>query len=283
MKKTVLALLLAAFLPDIAAAGWWAENDYISGSNGLKKDSLSTLTSVSRRVMLGASAAFYRDSAAYRDRMYSFRLPVMYTGRSNIIYISPFVYPVSPDTGSGASGAKAYLQTSLTGPDDQNYLRLLFSAAAASQKARLAGGGRKDFSETAFELQVEKSYYSQFFLLASAAAFSSPSGVSNATLSRPALDHSEMAYFGTFQPVTALPDWVLTAQASRSMKPDFDTYLYVGYSKISFRRTGEAGSLVGGMKFELSKSTTLDLAYNAFKLQNTSNKNYCRVLLRTVF
>jgi len=283
MKKLILALLLAAALPGLAAAGWWVENDYITGSNGLNKDSLSTFTMLKHGIMLGAGAAYYKDKAANKDEMYSFRLPIMHTGRSNILSFSPFIYPVSAETGSGAYGAKAYVQTTLTEPDDENYLRLLFSAAAASQKARITGGDRKDFSESALEMQVEKSYYSQFFLLASAAAFTKPSGVSNTTLVQPALDHSDMAYFGALLPVTALPEWVITAQASRSMKPDFDSYVYLGYSKISFRQTGDAGSLIAGLKFELSTDTTLDLAYNAFKLQNTASKNYGRVLLRTVF
>lgn len=283
MKILLLALLLAAALPGPARAGWWLENDYSAGSNGLRRDSFSTFAMLRNGYMLGASAAFYKDKAANKDEMYSFRLPIMRTSHSNILSFSPFIYPVSADAGSGAYGAKAYLQTSLTEPDDQNYLRLLFSAAAASQKARLTTGERKDFSEAALEMQVEKSYYSQFFLLASAAAFTNPSGVSNATLVRPAMDHAEMAYFGAYRPITALPEWVMTAQASRSMKPDFDSYVYLGYSKISFRQTGDAGSLTAGMKFELSQDTTLDLAYNAFKLQNTSNKNYYRILVRTVF
>lgn len=284
MKLLPLLLTLALLLPGTAGASWWAENDYSSGSNGLKKDSLTVLTTVTGKLMAGGSASFYRDTSAYPKKVYAFRLPLMYTGSRNILSLAPFVYPVSPRTRSGAKGVRAYLRTSLTEPDDENYLYLTAAGAWAGQTAMLAGfPGRKTFSETAVEFQAEKSYFRQFFLLASAAAFSKSGDASNANLATPALDHAEMASLGTFRQVTALPDWAVTFQLSRSMKPEFASYLYIGYSKIAFRQAAAANSVITGLRLEISQKTTLDLAYNMFKAEDSAYQNYYRILLRTVF
>ena len=92
-----------------------------------------------------------------------------------------------------------------------------------------------------------------------------------------------MAYLGTFRQITDLPDWVMTAQVTRSMKPEYASHLYIGYSKISFRRVPMASSLILGIKLELTKKTTLDLAYNAFKMEDAGYTNYYKILVRTVF
>jgi len=284
MKLLPLLLTLSILLPGLAGASWWAENDYSSGSNGLKKDSLTVLTTVSSKLMAGGSASFYRDTAAYPEKVYAFRLPLIYTGSRNLLSLAPFVYPVSPQTRSGAKGVRAYLRTSLTEPDDENYLYLTAAAAWAGQTAMLAGfPGRKTFSETAVEFQAEKSYFRQFFLLASAAAFSKSGDASNANLLTPALDHADMACLGTFRQVTALPDWVVTVQLSRSMKPEFASHLYIGYSKIAFRQAAAANSVITGLRLEISQKTTLDLAYNMFKAEDSAYQNYYKILLRTVF
>lgn len=284
MRTLALSLALAAWLPCAAGAAWWAENDYVTGSNGEKRDSATAFARIDKNFMAGASAAFYRNTAGYREKVYAFRAPLMYSGARHFLSLTPFVYPVTPGTRSGAKGARAYLQTSMTEPDDENYLNLTVAGALASQDAMRADlGRRKSFSESSVELQAEKSFFGQFYLLGSAAAFGKSGGATNGNLAAPALDHSEMAYLGTFTQLTALPDWVMTFQASRSMKPDFDSHLYLGYSRISLRQAPRLASTVLGMKLELNAKTTLDLAYNAVKAENAAYKNYYRVLLRLVF
>jgi len=284
MKTLALLLALAAGFPVFSQAGWWAENDYAAGSNGFKKDSLTVFTNVTSNFMAGGAASFYKDTASYRDTVYAFRFPLMYSARSHFLSLTPFIYPVSDKTHSGANGFKLYLQTALTEPDDENYFQLTAAGAWAGQTARLQGfQGKKNFSETAIELQMEKSYFGQFFLLASAAAFSKNGEASNANLVTPALDHAEMAYLGTFRQITALPDWVVTTQLSRSLIPEYSSHLYIGYSKISLRRAPRANSAIMGLKLEVSPKTTLDLAYNIFKAEDSAYKNYYKILLRMVF
>lgn len=284
MKTFLLLLVVAAGLPTLTQAGWWAENDYATGSNGFKKDSLMVFTNITSRFKAGTAASFYRDKAAYRDTVYAFRAPLMYSLSSHFLSLTPFIYPVSNNTHSGAGGLKMYIQTALTEPDNENYFYLTAGGAWAEQSAQMQGfQGRKRFSETAVELKAEKSYFNQFFLLASAAAFSKSGPASNGNLITPALDHAEMADLGTFRQITALPDWVMTAQIARSMKPEYSSHLYIGYSKISYRSAPRANSAIMGIKTEITNKTTLDLAYNMYKEKYASHKNYYKILLRTVF
>ncbi|MCM2267033.1 MAG: hypothetical protein NDI60_04580 [Elusimicrobiales bacterium] len=286
MKHLLLAAAFSAFFTASASAAWWLENDYASGSNGLKKDSFAVFTKLTPRLVLGANTAFYRDSAAYRDKTWSFRLPLMYSGETLSVSLKPFIYPVASGSRSGASGAKVFLLTSVSEGDDESYLRATVSGAWAAQKSRVlenAVPGRKNFSQSAFEVQVEKSYFSQFYFLASAAAFTKPSGVSNATLVTPAMDQSELAYLGTFRQITALPDWAMTAQVARNMRPEFDSHIYAGYSKISFRRAGAANSGIAGIKLGLNERSMLDLGYNLYKEEGAAWKNYYKIGLQVFF
>lgn len=282
----MLAAFFTAFLAANSSAGWWAENNYATGSNGLKKNSLTVFTNIAPHAVLGVNGAFHRDTAAYRDKVYSYRLPLMYSGKMFFASLTPFVYPVSEQTRSGAAGGKLYLLTSAKAEEDESYLHLSLAGAWASQRARALENGamkKKTFSETAFELQVEKSYFGQFFFLASAAGFTKPSGVSNSTLVTPALDHSDMACLGTFRQVTALPEWTLSAQVARNMKPDFDSHIYAGYSKISYRNTRAANSGTAGLKMGLTDKATLDMAYNLYKEEGAVWKNYYKILLQVFF
>ncbi len=287
MKRLLLAAaLLAATVPG-ARASWWLENDYAFGSNGLSRNSLTAFNRFSRTLTGGLNISFYKDNAAYDDRVYSFRVPVMYSGPRYFVSLKPFLYPVSPHTRSGAYGGKIYLLTSLHEGNDESYTHLILSGAWARQKAFLAEAGtteRKDFSQTAFELQAEKSFYGQFFFLASAAGFRKPGGgADNSNLVTPALDQSELAYLGAFRHLTAVPEWALAVQVARNMKPEYDSHLYAGYSKISFRRAEKANSLTGGIKLNLNERSTLDLAYNAYKQESSAWKSYYKLLLQLFF
>lgn len=283
MKKLLLAALFSACLLPGANAAWWAENDYATGSNGLKKDSLTLFTNMAPRVTAGFNAAYYRDTASYRDRVYSFRLPLTYSGDLFSVSVKPFVYPVSAKTRAGASGGKVYLLAAVNEDPDAGYLRLALSGAWATQKARLNTADVKTFSQSAYEVQVEKSYFNQFFFLASASGFTKPSGVTNAALANPALDQSELAYLGTFRQVNAIPEWAAAVQLARSMKPEFDSHLYAGYSKISYRGMKAANSALAGIKVGVTEKATLDLAYNLYKYEGANWKNYYKILLQLFF
>jgi hypothetical protein len=173
--------------------------------------------------------------------------------------------------------------TALT-DDEQSYLHLTLSGAWAQQRVPTTdSAGGKTFSEEAGEAQLEKSFFGQFFFLASAAGFSDPAGVSNRTLVRPALNQSDLAYLGTFRQVTALPEWTLSVQAARDMRPDYDSHLYAGYSKISYRGGALANSGIAGIKISLTERSTLDLAYNFYREAPSAWKSYYKAFLQIFF
>jgi len=286
MKQLLLAAALSVLCAAPSSAAWWMENDYSAGSNGLHKDSLTLFTTPVRNFTTGVNAAFFKDSGAYTRRVYSFRLPLMYTGPKFFTSFKPFLYPVDADTRSGAYGGKLYLLTSLSEDTEESYLHLAVSGAWARQDVRLDLAGtptEKKFSQAAYELQAEKSFYGQFFFQASAAGFTKPDTATNANLITPVMDQAELAYLGVFRQVTALPDWVMTAQVARNMKPEFDSHIYAGYSKISYRREDKANSVIFGMKLELNEKSNLDLAYNAYKEQSSAWKSYYKLFLQLFF
>ncbi len=286
-KRLLLAAALAVLAAGRAGAAWWLENDYSFGSNVLKKNSLTVYRKTSSAFTSGLNFSLYKDGAAYRDGVYSVRAPLMYSGGGYFASFKPFLYPFSSYTRSGAWGGKLYALASLGEEADESYTHLILSGAWARQKARLAaagGLGEKSFSQTAFEAQAEKSFYGQFFFQASAAGFLKPGGgATNANLSKPALDQADLAYLGTFRQITALPEWAASVQVARNMRPDYDSHIYAGYSKISLRRAAKANSFVTGLKLGLNEKSTLDLAYNAFKAENSAWKSYYKLLLQLFF
>ena len=287
MKRLLLALLVCAASASGASAAWWLENDYAFGSNGLKKNSLTAFTKGRSPFTAGLNVSFYRDTAGYRERIYSFRTPLMYSGRHFFVSLKPFIYPVSSYTRSGAYGGKLYLLTSLHESEDESYTHLILSGAWASQQAFISDAGtldRKKFSQAAYELQVEESFYDQFYFLGSAAGFQKPGGgASNSNLVKPAMDQAELAYLGVFRQVNTIPEWALSGQIARNMRPDFESHIYAGYSKISFRNLGQAGSLVAGIKMNLNERSTLDLAYDAYKEERAAAKSYYKILVQLFF
>ena len=288
MIRLLLAAAITAMSVLPAGAVWWLENDYSFGSNGLNRNSLTFFTIPARNLTAGLNAAFYKDSGVYDHKTFSFRVPMMYSGPRYSVSFKPFLYPVDGDTRSGAYGGKLFLLTSMSEEPDESYLRLSVSGAWARQKARVLAAGvlahaKKSFPQSSAELQAEKSFYGQFYFLASAAAFSKPDGVSNATLVTPAMDQADLAYMGVFRQITALPDWIMTAQIARNMKPEYDSYIYAGYSKISYRRADKANSFTGGIKLNLNEKSNLDMAYNAYKEDSSSWKSYYKLLLQLFF
>jgi len=288
MVKSLFTLALTAllWLPSVSRAAWWAENDYSFGSNKFQRESLTLFTRLSPALVGGANASYYKDGGPYRDKAWAFRAPLMYSSGKLVLSLKPFVYPASSAIRSSASGAKFSALFPLLESEDESYIHLTLSGAAARQRTLLnfrTGPDTEAFSETAFEAQMEKSFYNQFFFLASAAGFSKPEKARNSNLVNPVMDQGELAYLGSFRQVTALPQWAVAVQFARNMAPDFDSYVYAGLSRISFRNLEDANSFLGGMKMKISDNATLDFAYNFYKTNGITGKNYYKLLVQVFF
>lgn len=276
-------LLLLACAP--LRGAWWAENEYSFGSNGFAKDAFSVFTNISTRTVIAPGASFYEDGGTYRDKVYSLRLPVLYSGAHYFLSFKPFLYPAGRIR-SSAHGAQFSVLTSLNDNSNPSYLHLTLSGATAEQKTGQNTGGtiiNKTFSQSAFGAQMEKALENQFFFSVSAAGFTKPSGAKNSNLINPALDQSELFYLGTFRTINALPEWTLTLQFARNMAPDFNSYLYAGFSRISFRQEDPANSAVFGLKMRLNEKSSLDLAYNLYKQNPGACKDYYKLLVQVFF
>ena len=282
-------------MPAAAYPAWWAENDYSIGSGRFQRESLSVSARISPSIIGGAGASFYKDDDHNNKKAYAFRAPITYSTNKLALTLKPFIYPSSSGTGSSAGGARFYALFPLQRPTEESYLNLTVSGAAARQKTPLlmpsGAANPETFSETALQAQLEKSFFKQFFFQFSAAGFSKAgtSRNSNPALKpvpdsiNPVMDHGELAYMGTFKQVSALPKWTVSAQFARNMAPDYDSYLYAGYSRISFRSTRDADSVLGGIKLKLSERSSLDLAYNRFKINGGKGENYYRLVVQAFF
>jgi len=295
VKGLLLFFAVLLITPAASKAVWWVENDYALGSKSFQYESLSAFARLSPALMSGANASFYKDHDHDLKKAYVFRAPLMYSASRLALSLQPFVYPASSGTGSSARGAKFLFMFPLSEAQDENYLHVTLSGAAARQKTPLlapsGAPGSETFSETAFEAQVEKSFYNQFFFQASAAGFAKTgtSRNSNPTLKpgpdgiNPVMDHGELAHTGTFRKVTALPKWAAAVQFARNMAPDYDSYIYAGFSRIAFRNTSDANSILGGLKLKLTDRSTLDLAYNFYKINGRTGENYYKLLIQVFF
>ncbi len=284
MIKALYAFAALLWLSAACHAAWWVENDYAFGSNRFQKESLTLSSKLTPRLMSGLNASYYKDGSFYTSKVYALRLPVMYSPDKFVLAATPFLYPASSAIRSSARGVRAYALIPVSEDDDDSYIHLTLAGAAARQKTTLKTGPEQEtFSETAFEAQVEKSFYNQFFFLGSAAGFLKPEKAGNGNLYNPVLDHGDMAYLGTFRHVTSLPEWVMTAQFARNMAPDFDSYLYAGFSRISFRGADDANSLLGGLKMKLNDKSTLDFASNYYKMNSKTGKIYYKLLIQVFF
>jgi hypothetical protein len=209
---------------------------------------------------------------------------VTYTADDFFVSAGPLYYPSLHR--SSARGAKLYLLLPVSESADKSHLHLIFSGAAARQETTLnldAGPVKRAFTETVFEVQAEKSYYDQFFFLGTASGFMKSGPARNSNLVNLVLDHGELASLGTFRPVTALPEWALGLQLARSLAPEYDCNLYLGYTRTGFREAGKAGSLLAGMKLRLNNSSWFDFGYNFYKINGEAGKTYFKFLVQVFF
>ncbi len=276
-------LLLLLLLPGAGtASAWWADADHAFGDGGLRRASASFFFKPGGRWVTGLNAGYHKDDGVYTENIWAFRLPVMLNMNSGLLTLKPFFYPESGGADSSAWGGKAGFMLPVTDEGPDGYTHLTLSAAAARQKTRSAAGARTEPAAYALEAQLEKNYFDQFFFLAHASGFLAD-GPSATGLPAPSLDHSDLAYLGTFAHVTAEPRWSAGMQFARNMAPDYDSHVYAGFSRISFKSAAQASSALFGMRLKLRESSSIDLGYNLHKPDGSGSRNRYKILYQVFF
>jgi hypothetical protein len=279
--KALLAMLL--LLPAAGpASAWWIDADHTFGDGGLQKTSASLFFKPAARWVTGLNAGYYSDDGAYAENIWTLRLPVMLNLKGGLVTLKPFLYPERGPRDSSAWGGKAGFMLPVTDEGPDGYTHLTLSAAAARQKTLSASGAGADLAAYALEAQIEKNYFDQFFFLAHASGFMAD-GPSATGLPAPSLDHSDLAYLGAFAPVTAEPQWSAGMQFARNMAPDYDSHVYAGFSRISFKSAAQASSAVFGMRLKLWDTSSIDLGYNLYKPDGSGSRNRYKILYQVFF
>lgn len=256
-------------------------NDFRYGSEGLKQDSLSFLFPVTRRLIAGAEGTIYKTNAY--NKVHSAKLPLTYTGTENLATFTPFIY--SHHLGMTAFGGFFSIETVFSFQNEtKDTLSLSLLGGYASIKGESTAGEIEKFSQTSLGLKAEMNVQQNFKFIAGGTGFFNPSNnMEEKGLAKSVFDMKDILDVQAYQVIRDLPEWAASVKFVRTFQPDYDNAFYLGYSKISFRDIKGANSYLAGMEFFVSENTTWELAYNFFKYQDTSAKQYFRIFVSTVF
>ncbi len=286
MRAFILFFSLFLLLPS-ASRAWWLQNDYSFGDNTFRADSLSVFANISTRAVAGINTAAYKDGG-YQGSVYSLRLPLSFSWPGCLVSIKPFYYPRTSNAATTAKGLTLQTLFPIDRDNEGSYSNLMLSISAANQRLNTASAAgavsRKSFSEGSIDTQFEKTFYNEFFFLASVSAFHHFRNAGDERLLLPALDHSDMAFLSSVRPLTESPSWMAGFQFARNMEPDSDSHVYIGYQRVAMTRNiDNANSAMAGVKIKLLEAHLFDFTYNWWKPDNSKARNYYRLLLRLFF
>ncbi|MBI4656655.1 MAG: hypothetical protein HY746_07915 [Elusimicrobia bacterium] len=290
MKKFffLFIFLLLASGPRLNAA-WWLENDYSFGSDSYKRETLTLFHGFSTSAVAGVSASFIRDNFRYKDEVFAFRLPVSYISENFFLSLTPFLYP-GADVDAKARGAKLYFMTPLIRRNEEgSYTHLMVSASGASQEAQILENQnlkQKKFDEGSIELQVEKNFYNEFFFLFSGALFRNFDDVRQSSVKNALMDHSEMAFLGSFRSFVEIPKHAVSIDFARNMSEESgsqNSYLYAVFSRIALKEASDISSATIGFRSMVTGKSFLSFAYNWHKQDHAKRKDYYKLLFQVFF
>lgn len=286
--RFLLVTAVSIFLTGIQARAWWSQTEYSFGGGGFKGGGVSAFANISTRVVAGIGGTFEKDGR-YPDAIYTFKAPLSYSGRTYILSLKPFIAPGTTKIDSSARGASFQALFSLShDPSDGSYTNLTLSAAGAEQRTAMTSAdgltSKAYLPEASAEVQLEKSFFNEFFFLVSATGFRYLKGLEGKSVPAPALDHSEMSFMGTVLPVYELPSWAAGFQFARNMAPDSDSTVYLGYHRINYELgVPGANSATAGIKIKILEHGLFDFAYNWVQAARAPIRNYYRFAFNFMF
>ncbi|MFH1620080.1 MAG: hypothetical protein ABIG11_09300 [bacterium] len=281
--RILCSVLFLVFFSSGPLHAWWLQNEYSFGSRDLRGGNVSVGVDVSTWLGTGFSASVYKDNR-YPTEVLAARLPVSLAGRGWLISLRPFYYPKREKLATSAGGGVLQGFFPLARDDEGSYTNLFVSAGWVDQKMTLTmpsgTSARDSIREASAEIQLERTFYNEFYFMGSVSGFRRFENPGNASF-LPVLDHTEMVYLGNVAPMTGFPSWSAGLQFARSLEPDSDSHVYVGAQRTAMRDGVPAfNSALAGIRMKIFGRNFFDFTYNWIKQRDLSPLNYYRLTLK---
>lgn len=270
-----LLAVLTIFIPLNLSATVWTDIGLTFGSNEFSRTELTAATNISTTVVGGLNVSAYKIEK--REYVYSIRMPVnFFASRRFMVTVKPYLYPKNSD-GYSAAGGK--LSLSLVKDNPQAETSTTWIVSAAHQKQAMGRNAQKITSNSA-EIQAEKNFYDQFFILAGLAINASSAHSEDAIKNY--AEVSDLFSVNTFAFINDDVYSKVGLQFARSFKPDFDSYFYGGYDRIN-SRFSDYGSWLMGLRINFSDKSFANFSYNYLDAKKGSNKAYYKFAIGMFF
>ena len=273
--------LSAAFFLFLTPAGYaakWGEADLWTGSNNFLRSDISFLANISTRCVSGINVSFYKIEG--KDKVYSFRLPFnVFLGRSSMLTVKPFYYP-KDGKGSYAYGSRASFSYLYHNEPKESSTSLNFSAAFEKQK--LSEYGKESADNKSVEFQLEENFYDEFFILFTASSLLNPENP--AGLQKRYAEISDLISPNAFAFINDTVYNNFGLQFARSLKPDYDSYVYAGADRMNCR-SSDYNSYVFGLRVNFIEKNFFNFSYNYLDSKNNKGKDrsYYKISLGVFF
>lgn len=265
MKKIFALIMFFAALN--ASSAVWTDLGLTFGSNEFSRNEATFAANLSTRIVAGLSLSAYKLEK--QNYVSALRMPInIFIGKSFMLTAKPYLYPKNSD-GSAAAGGK--LSASLVKDNPEEETSVTYTISAAHQKQNLGIFPEKKITSDSAEIQAEKNFYDQFFLLA-AAAFNRTSAFSSSKLK----NYCEISDLFSVNTHAFLNDDVHSRagfQFARSFMPDFNSYFYAGYDRLN-ARISDYNSWLIGLRVNFSDKNFANFSYNYLDAKRGDNKVY---------
>ncbi len=263
--KGILAVIL---FPLFLNAKSVADFSYAFGTDIFDKYSLSYFTGMSTYVFAGANFSFYDRKDI--DGVSSLRLPFNYVKKNYILSIKPFYYPKKD--GFKTLGFKTSFAV-VKGKDDI-FTTYYLSAGFSKEDCNLQKS--KDFI---IDASLEKNFYDEFFIMAKAAV-----NINYDKRKFGYFDNSDLINYGHTGVVNFTVYSNIGMNFARSFKPDFNSYLYLGFDRLN-GYLDDLNSYVVGLKTFIDEKENyyMDFNYNFADFKKFSNSRIFKISIGVNF
>ena len=275
MKKIALFILLVGMFPFTVSAGEFTGTVSYTGSSKFNQVDARLLWQYGINWLAGLEAR-YADEEAFKDPIYTLKVPVGFTSDVLSATVTPFYYfkNTSDATDYQAFGMSG--QFVMTLEDDavnERYSHAYVTATFARQQGTrfFKTGNQEDgyYSQAAYTLGLHKNFFRTFSFEVAGTGFQYPDGITDTAHFRGILNQQDLASLHSFDIVHELPKYTAATRLTW-IWPDRLATFYVGYRFGEFYTAESEHSLIVGNSFAFTKTLLCDVAYN--HLQDVHNQ-----------